>query len=120
MLMRLLFLVQLILGLIFWIGGTNGLVGLHMLVGILFVITVWYLGVVQGLQSNGSLGLTVGTFVGGLLLAIVGMIQGRVLVGGAHWIIQVIHLLLAITAIGLGEMSVARYNRARAASPAVQ
>ncbi len=116
MALRLLFIVQLILGLLFWFGRAGGLVPLHMLIGLLFVIDVWYLGIVQGLQPNGGLGLTAGTFVVGLLLAIVGMIQGAVLVRGPHWIIQVIHLLLALAAIGLGEACVARYNRGVSAS----
>jgi hypothetical protein len=111
MALRLLFVVQFVLGLLFWFGRADGLVPLHMVIGLLFIIDVWYLGVVQGLQANGSLGLTVGTFVVGLLLAIVGMTQTGILIGGAHWVIQIIHLLLALAAMGLGEASVARYNR---------
>jgi hypothetical protein len=119
MALRLLFVIQLIFGLIFWFSGTHGLAWLHMLLGILFVIVVWYLGVMQGLLDNGSLGLTLATFIVGLLLAIVGMTQTTILLGRAHWVIQVIHLLLALTAVGLGEISAARYNRgASAASPA--
>jgi len=118
MALRLLFVIQLIFGLIFWFSGTHGLAWLHMLLGILFVIVVWYLGVMQALLDNGSLGLTLATFIVGLLLAIVGMTQTTILLGRAHWVIQVIHLLLALTAVGLGEISAASYNRgASAASP---
>jgi hypothetical protein len=121
MALRLLFLIQLILGLLFWFGKADGLVPLHMLVGLLFVIVLWYLGVVQGLQRNGSLGLTVGTFLLGLLIAIVGMTQTAILIGGAHWIVQVFHLLLGVSGIGLGEACVARYKRgASEGSPAAQ
>lgn len=119
MALRLLFVIQLIFGLVFWFSGTHGLAWLHMILGLLFVIDVWYLGVMQALLDNGSLGLTLATFIVGLLLAIVGMTQTAILLGRAHWVIQVIHLLLALTAVGLGEISVARYNRgASAASPA--
>src|SRR5690242_8470246 len=82
MALRLLFVIQLVLGLLFWFGQAGGLVPLHMLVGLLFIVDVWFLGVVQGLRANGSIGLTVGTFVVGLLLAIVGMTQGALVAGG--------------------------------------
>ena len=88
-----------------------------MLIGILFIIDVWFLGVAQGLRANGSIGLTLGTFIIGLLLAIVGITQAGILAGGAHWIIQAIHLLLAVIAIGLGEASVARYKRGAVMAP---
>jgi hypothetical protein len=111
MLLRALFVLQLILGLLFWFNQALSFVGIHMLLGILFVATVWFLGVAQGLGKNGSLGLTVGTFVVGLIVAVFGMFQGAIITGGAHWVTQVIHLLLGITAIGLGEASAARYRR---------
>jgi hypothetical protein len=36
----------------------------------------------------------------------------------AHWVIQVIHLLLAFAGIGIGEASAARYQRGMAAASA--
>ena len=51
------------------------------------------------------------TFVVGLLLTIVGLYQDNWLIGSAHWVIQVIHLLLGLSAIGLGEMIAARTRR---------
>jgi len=111
MALRLLFVIQLILGIFNWIERPLLPIGVHMLIGILFIIVVWFLGVAQGLMKNGSIGLTLATFIVGLLLAIVGMFQGAWLIGGAHWVIQVFHLLLALAAMGLGEASVARYRR---------
>ena len=77
MLLRLLFVIQLLLGLLFWTGHADTFVGLHMLIGILFIIDVWFLGVAQGLRANGSIGLTLGTFIIGLLLAMRGDNTGR-------------------------------------------
>ena len=59
----------------------------------------------------GSFGLAIATFVIGLILAIVGLYQTRWLIGSTHWVIQVIHLLLGLSAIGLGEMITARTKR---------
>ena len=79
--------------------------------GILTVLTLWAIGLVQGFQKDGSFPLALATFIVGLIVAIVGLYQEQWLVGSAHWVIQVIHLLLGLTAIGLGEMIVAHSKR---------
>ncbi|HEY7341417.1 MAG TPA: hypothetical protein VH591_11085 [Ktedonobacterales bacterium] len=118
--LRILFVINLVLGLLFWFNGAGPrwLVLIHMLVGILFVAAIWLLGLAQGLQKNGSLGLVVGTFVVGLIIAIFGLIQEGLAPTSAHWVIQVIHLLLAIAGIGIGEAAAARYKRGVAATSA--
>lgn len=117
MALRIFFVINLILGILFWVGAAGGgLVPLHMLVGIIFVALVWFLGLAQAATKNGSLGLMVGTFVIGLLLAIIGLFQQGWLTGSAHWIIQVLHLLVAAAAAGAGEAAVARYRRGVAAA----
>lgn len=111
--LRALFVINLILGLLFWstIAEPRWLVLIHMLIGILFVAAIWLLGLAQGLTKAGSLGLVIGTFVVGLIIAIFGLIQQGLLPTAAHWVIQVIHLLLAFAGIGIGEASAARYKR---------
>jgi hypothetical protein len=111
MALRLFFLINLVLGLIFWISGNDTLVGLHMVIGILFVISLWVFSALVGLQT-GSVGLVAGSFVLGLLIAIVGLTQTSILEGSNHWIVQVLHLLLAVIAIGFAEMYGARARRA--------
>lgn len=121
MALRLLFVIQLLLGIFSWINRPLLPIGVHMVIGLLIVALVWFLGVAQGLLKNGSIGLTLGTFIMGLVLAIFGMVQGSILNGPhqPHGIIQVIHLLLALATVGLGEASVSRFRRgASAAAPA--
>jgi len=36
------------------------------------------------------------------------------MVGKYHWVIQIVHLLLGLTAIGLGHMGAARYRKSTA------
>jgi hypothetical protein len=110
MALRLFFLINLVLGLYFWISGNNTLVGLHMLIGILFVVSLWTFSAIVGLQT-GSIELVVGSFVLGLLIAILGLTQTNILVGSGHWLVQVVHLLLAIVAIGFAEVYGARARR---------
>ena len=103
-------LIELVLGILFWTGNADSLQIVHIVIGILVVLSLWTLGIAQGLQG-GSFGLALATFVVGFLLALVGLFQTRWLIGPNHWIIQVIHLLLGLSAIGLAEMINGRYRR---------
>ena len=111
MALRLFFLVNLILGLFSWISGNDSLVGLHIIIGILFVISLWVFSAIVGLQT-GSVGFVAGCFALGLLIVILGLTQTSILEGGSHWLVQVLHLLLATIAIGFAEIYGARAQRA--------
>lgn len=112
-------LLALLLGLGFWtaILPTNGLVLLHMILGLIVVGSVWYLGLAQAQRPGGSLGLTLATFLIGLLLAIVGLTQVRI-EAAIHNVIgvQILHVALAVVVIGLGEMCTGRIRRGVATS----
>ena len=103
-------LVELALGILFWTGNADSLQIVHIVIGILVVLSLWTLGIAQGLEG-GSFGLALATFVVGFLLALVGLFQQRWLLNSNHWIIQVIHLLLGLSAIGLAEIISGRYRR---------
>jgi hypothetical protein len=111
MILRLSFLIQIVLGILFWIGIVTQLIPLHMLIGLIFVISLWVIGLSQGVVKGGSFGLAAASFIVGLAIAIVGLFQQQWLVGSQHWIIEVIHLLLGLIGIGLGEMIAARTKR---------
>lgn len=122
MILRVAVLLALILGIIFWINPTlpqanPGIKGIHMLLGIIVVLALWIIGLAQGFRKGGSFGLALGTFVVGLLVAIVGLWQESWKDAGANvLLINIIHLLLGLTAAGFGEMVAGRSKRlARAA-----
>jgi hypothetical protein len=117
MVLRIALLATLVLGILFWTGNAEGLQLLHIVLGFLVVFSLWVLGIAQGLQG-GSFGLALATFFVGFLLALVGLFQTRWLPGSSHWVIQVIHLLLGLMAIGLGEMIGGRYRRMSAKATA--
>ena len=113
MVLRVAVLFNLITGIIFWTGNADPLQIVHIIFGILAVISLWVVGIMQGLRG-GSFGLALATFVVGFLLALVGLFQKNWLpeaTSANHWIIQVIHLVLGLAAIGLGEMVAGRYRR---------
>jgi hypothetical protein len=115
MALRLLWIINLALGIYIAFITTSpaaGLVNTHMLTGILIVALLWFLGIAQALRG-GPLVITVITFVVGLALPIIGMAQLAVADGtGALYGLQGLHVILALTAIALGEMCAARFNKA--------
>ena|SRR5579859_4298860 len=111
MVLRIAVLATLILGILFWTGNAINLIPIHMLIGIIVVLSLWTIGLAQGFMKGGSFALAAATFILGLILAIVGLYQQSWLAGSAHWVIQVIHLLLGLSAIALGEMIYGRTRR---------
>ena len=106
-------LIALALGAAFWAGRGLRFVGIHMLVGLIVVIALWAIAIVNARQGGG-VGATLTGIVVGLVLLGVGLTQRSLLPGAEHWIIQVIHLLVALLAIGSGEMiggSIAKAKR---------
>jgi hypothetical protein len=99
---RALWVVQLLLGILFWTGNALGLVDLHQLIGILLVLALWTQAALAH-RAGVPGGLVAGAAVYGLVVPIVGLTQRELLPGSAHWVIQVIHLLLGIGLIGLAE-----------------
>jgi hypothetical protein len=113
MAIRVLWVVQLVLGIAFWTGNALGLVDLHQLIGILLVLGLWAQAVLAA-RAGVPGGLVAAAAVWGLLVPIVGLTQRDLLTGGAHWVIQVIHLLLGMGLIALAE-NLATRARARLA-----
>ena len=97
-----------ILGLLFWSGNALNLIPIHMLLGLLVVLSLWIVGIGQAFSSGGSWPLGGGALLLGLLVILVGMRQSSLLVGSFHWVIQVLHLLLGILAVGIGQIAAAR------------
>lgn len=106
MALRASFVLALILGIIFWTGHEPaGLVSFHMLLGFVVVASAWYLGYAAWATGGGNQGLAGAAFVIGLLVLLVGLSQTRLLVGSAHGLIQGLHLLLGLAAVGIGEVA---------------
>lgn len=102
MLMRILGVVQLILGLLFWTSNAAILVPVHMLLGLVLVIVLWIIAAVA--LMNGVLrGPAVGAVVWGFIVVGLGMTQQQILPGDFHWIIQVLHLIVGFAAVGISE-----------------
>jgi uncharacterized membrane protein len=94
--------IQLVGGLAFWTGNALGLVDLHQLIGILLVLGLWTMAALAA-RAGVQPGLVAGAVVLGLIVPVVGLTQRELLPGSAHIVIQVLHLLLGLGALGLAD-----------------
>jgi hypothetical protein len=102
MVIRVTGLAQIVLGLLFWTGNALNLIPVHMWIGfglVLALLTMAGLAARAGVQP----GLVILTVLWSILVPVLGMTQARLLPGDAHWVVQVVHLLVGLIAIGLGE-----------------
>jgi len=104
----------LILGLLFWVGIGLNLIAVHMVLGLLVVLLLWIIGVGQAFSKDGSWMLAIGALALGAIVLVFGLRQSALLVGPLHWVIQVLHLLLGVLAVGIGQLSAGRYRKASA------
>jgi hypothetical protein len=124
MVLRIAGLLALILGILFWIDVIPGAdsfqnpwTSVHMTLGILVTICLVILAMLMITTRGGSVGLGIGAIVLAILVIALGLSQTRLLIADSvHWIIQVVHLLFGLAAIGLGEVMGARYRRLAKAS----
>lgn len=95
-------LVLIALGVIFWTGNALQLAGLHELIGYVLVASMWVLALLA-LLGGRSPALAVLAILWGLLMPVLGLAQDRLLAGDMHWIIQLLHLLVGLAAIGIAQ-----------------
>jgi hypothetical protein len=105
-LVRIMFFVQLILGITFWTGNALNLIPAHMLIGLAIVVCLWVSATIAAI-ARVQVGMVVAGFVWGVIVIALGIDQGSLVPGAAHWTIQVLHLLVGVGAVGLNE----RLNR---------
>lgn len=103
-----------ILGLLFWSGYALNLIPIHMLLGLLVVLSLWVVGIGQAFSREGSWPVAGGALLLGLLVIALGMTQSSLMVGPFHWVIRVVHLLLGLLAVRLGQIAVGRRRDSRA------
>ncbi len=117
MLVRICGLLLIALGILFWTGNALTLIPVHMLLGVILVLSLWTLAGIAA-ASGVTPGFVVVAFLWGLLVPVLGITQDGILTGGLHWLIQVLHLLVGLAAIGQAEGLAARIRQQRPAAAA--
>jgi hypothetical protein len=105
------------LGVFIWTGNFDQLIPYHRILGFVLVIALWALSLLAA-RAGVPIGLVVAAAVWGLIAPIIGLTQASILTGGFHWVIQVIHLVIGLGAIGWGErLGQAMKSRTPVAAP---
>jgi hypothetical protein len=95
-------LITLALGLWIWSGHGAPVVPWHIRLGFLLVLLLLTTAILAA-RAGAPIGQVALAIILALLLPVVGLTQSRVLVGPSHWIVQVVHLAIAIAAIGVTQ-----------------
>ena len=107
---RVLGLLLLVLGFMFWSGRSLELVPVHMRLGEILVSLLWILAA-MGLRAGVKPGVVLGAMLYGVVVVAFGMRMGTFLPGRAHEVIRVLHFLIGLGAIGLAESIGVRIRR---------
>lgn len=110
---RVIGLLLIVLGFLFWSGHSFNLVPVHMRLGEVLVALLWLLAILA-LRTRVNRGLLVVALLWGLLVVLFGMNMGQWLPGRAHEVVRVVHFLIGLIAIGLSESISARIKRSAA------
>lgn len=94
--------VLVVLGVLIWTGHFDQVIGVHKFFGIVLVLGLWTMAFL-GARAGLPIGLVVVAFAWGLVAPVLGLTQENILTGAWHWVIQIIHLLIGLGAIGLSE-----------------
>ena len=96
-------LLALLLGLGLWNGAWFGLLNLHQGLGLVMSAALIWIAVLGFIRSV-SPALLGPAVLCGLALPVLGALQGRLLPGQNHWLMEVLHLTLGAGAIVLAEL----------------
>jgi hypothetical protein len=95
--------IQLVLGILFWLELADPLVICHIILGVLLTVGLVIL-VVRAAKAKVDNKLIALSAVWAVGLPLFGLLQEKLLVGSNHWIIEVLHLVCALGAVGLAEI----------------
>ncbi len=114
MLVRITGVLLLILGLLIWTDNAFNLIGIHTLLGLVLVLSLLVFAAAAQ-HAGAPLGMAIGLAVLAVIVLVLGMTQMNLLPrpDPNHWIIQVLHLLIGMAAIGMAEAIGGRLRRIR-------
>jgi uncharacterized membrane protein HdeD (DUF308 family) len=95
-------LVLIVLGILFWTGNAPNLVTLHMVLGTLLVLALWLLAIAAAF-ARAPFTAPIVALIWGAIALWLGLTQETMLLGSPHWVVQTLHLILGIGAIGIAQ-----------------
>ena len=88
-----------IMGIAFWTGHWAGLIPMHRMLGVVFVLTLWAIAIAALVYGNPQRRLATFAIIWGVVIVALGMTQQRILIGEHHWIVRLLHLIVAMAAM---------------------
>ena len=104
----------LVLGIIIWTGKGDQLIGVHVLAGVVLVLSLWTIAAIAA-RSGVPAGTVALAGTWGLVVVVLGLVQEGLLPGSLHWTIQVLHVVISMGAIWWGRRLVQLIRRAQSA-----
>lgn len=103
MAIRLIGVIQLVLGVLFWTGNALNLLMLEMVLMVVLVISLWGMA---GLAARAGVltGLAILAVAWGIIIPVLSMVLPRLRLGELHWVLHVLHLLAVVGVLGLAEL----------------
>lgn len=105
-------LITLVLGLVIWVGAPGMIYPLHMLLGIILTGGLWALAII-GIRAGTGPVLPAVAVAWSILMVLFGLNQVQILPDNQA-LVEGLHLLVGIVAIGIGEALGARIRRVAA------
>jgi hypothetical protein len=101
------------LGVYIWTGNGDELIPVHMVIGLLLVLSLWTIATIAA--RSGVSRVVVGLAVAwSVLAALLGLIQEDLVTGAWHWTIQALHLVIAMAMVGWSQYLVTLLRRSEA------
>lgn len=107
---RVTFLIQLVLGIALWTGRFDQVKPVHIASGVLLILGLWVLAAI-GARSGVALGLVILAFAWGALTIVFGLTQEQIFPDTGHVVVQILHLLVGIGAVGQAEAMARRIRQ---------
>ena len=95
----------LVLGVVIWTGNFDDLIPLHVLVGIVLVLSLWTIAAIAA-RSGVDRWLVGAAVAWSVAAPLLGTTQEALVQGGWHWTIQVLHLVVAMGVVAWGRLLV--------------
>jgi tetrahydromethanopterin S-methyltransferase subunit E len=94
---------QVVVGIAMWTGHWYSLRGMHMAVGVSFVLMLWAIAIMALVQRR-RIPVALLALAWGVVVVAVGITQQGLLPGDLHWIIRVLHLVIGLASMPLAAM----------------
>lgn len=102
MMMRVVLILQLVVGVALWMGKLGAFIDIHRGFGMLYVFALWFIAVLAIARKHKSANAGF-AIMWGLLIIVLGFAQHTIMPGDNHWIVRTIHLVIGIVAIPMAE-----------------